>query len=255
VKSAESCDVLQNHLQWSRQLPCSVEDRRGWCPSARIPRTKCFNRDTKGRRAFRLRQVEPCPDLSQSRSALGHRSRRCHWPPRTGSEWTAMRIEVPTASGSGLNPRKVFQSAGCDRSRLRAGAPGRWTDVTGTYAECGENGAPAETRTRDPRLRRTVLYPTELPPRSRTRLKCLVRRQLATRWQLITCDASGVLNGRRGSESQRRWFRTSSELLRHMGSDPERGLKNHPRTAAPGRVGSGPHCTTEPRAPPGASSF
>ena len=42
------------------------------------------------------------------------------------------------------------------------------------------NGAPGRTRTCDPRLRRTVLYPTELRARSLTRGKRLVGKRLAT---------------------------------------------------------------------------
>jgi hypothetical protein len=47
-------------------------------PAAGIPRAECFDRDTKGSSTFRLGQAGSCSNLSQDRSGLRHRSRRCH---------------------------------------------------------------------------------------------------------------------------------------------------------------------------------
>ena len=97
---------------------CSAHDGRGRGPFARIPCAERFDRDAKGRRAFRLGQVEPCPNLPQVRGALGHRSRRCH---RSAAEWKRMdgdeNPRLVAASEMGEKLRKVFQLVGSDRSR------------------------------------------------------------------------------------------------------------------------------------------
>ena len=43
-------------------------------PSAGIPGAECFESDTKSRRALRLGQAEPRPDLPQRRYRASHRS-------------------------------------------------------------------------------------------------------------------------------------------------------------------------------------
>jgi hypothetical protein len=129
-------------------------------PSARIPRAERLEGDPKRRRAFRLGQVKPYSNRPQGRGAWGHRSRRCHWSPTTGSEWTAMRIrrrdclekwpefaksisvgQVPTGRGEKRYWRRIPRTRSASSKNL------------------ARNGAPGWTRTSDPRLRRPVLYP------------------------------------------------------------------------------------------------
>ena len=79
---------------------------------------ECFDRDTKGRRAFRLGEAESRPDLPQDRGAFGHRSRRCH---RSAAGWKRMdgdeNPRLMAGSEMGEKLRKVFQLVGSDRSR------------------------------------------------------------------------------------------------------------------------------------------
>src|SRR4051812_4841086 len=83
-------------------------------------------------------------------------------PPSTGSEWTAMRIR-----GSRLLRKwaETAESISVGRFRPVAVSGGIVAEFRGQIRDCANslgNGAPAATRTRDPRLRRPVLYPTEL---------------------------------------------------------------------------------------------
>lgn len=72
-------------MRWSlrRKRLCAVYDGCGRGAPARIPRAECFDGDAKRGGAFRLRELETCPDCSQDRRTHrcrfgSHRWSRCH---------------------------------------------------------------------------------------------------------------------------------------------------------------------------------
>ena len=73
---------LKRHsiMSWPLRLqrPRLTDDSLWRGPSAGIPGSECFDRDAKSRRALRVGQTKPRPNLPQVRGAFGHRSRRCH---------------------------------------------------------------------------------------------------------------------------------------------------------------------------------
>lgn len=116
--------IMQRPLRLQRPRLANDSLRRE--PSAGIPGTECFDRDSKGRRALRLGQAELRSNFR------------------------------PVAVSGGI----VAEFRGPIRD----------------FAISGQIGAPGRTRTCDPRLRRPVLYPTEL--RARTVWKCQCSKSL-----------------------------------------------------------------------------
>ena len=160
---------LKRHPAMRRPLclqpPRLTDDSLRRCPSAGVPGAERLDRDAERGCTLRLRQPESRPDLPNGRRGMSHRSRRCHCPLLAGSEWIAMRIG---GSQPFRNWRETAESISVGRFRPVA--------VSGAIAalfrgpnlrleKSGQIGAPGRTRTFDPRLRRPVLYPTELRAR------------------------------------------------------------------------------------------
>ena len=139
------------------------DDDRLWCgSSAGVPRAECFKGDVQRSRALRLGQAQRRPNFSKRRHGASHRSRRCHPAASDGSERIAMRI---CGFWCLKNGPETMKSNSVGRFRLvaaRRGIEAGFPRAGSVTRESGQNGAPAETRTRDPRLRSPMFYPSEL---------------------------------------------------------------------------------------------
>jgi hypothetical protein len=159
---------LKRHsvMRWPFRLqrPRLADDSLWRWSSAGIPGAECFDRHSKRHRALRLGQTEPCPNLPQARLTMGHRSRRCHCSAPTESEWTAMRVR---GSRPVRNAPDIAKSISLGRFRpvgVSGGMSPKYQVRIRAFARSGQKSAPDRTRTCDPRLRRPVLSPLELPP-------------------------------------------------------------------------------------------
>ena len=125
-----------------------------WQPSWPILCAKRFNGDPESRRALRVGQAESRADLPQGRGVLGHRPRRCHWSGPTESERREMRIRDSRPLRNGAQTAKSISVGRFRPVAVSGGVVAGFRGPIRGYANSLGNGAPAATRTRDPRLRR-----------------------------------------------------------------------------------------------------
>ena len=147
------------------ELLGSANDSLRHRPSPSIPRSERFNGDAEGGGALRLGQAELRPNLPQGLGFLGHRSRRCHW---CAVAWKRMDGDEIGRSQTAECWREFAKSISVGRFRPVEVSGGTSARIDGPVRGCANslgNGAPGRIRTFDPRLRRPVLYPTELRAR------------------------------------------------------------------------------------------